>query len=177
MSLQDIFPELFPIISEKHLPLAHRPTTLLSLALTCYQIYGIIVPYLLYNDVRFAGDQSVSASTALNAKAQSVTKEDIQQRETFPSHCIHLCINSISKFGVFSPNSVLDILQNLRRGWTTKSLVAYSSYQQCLEWNSTAGKYHQCIFDHSFAILAEPQIQMPEFEEYQYDKNFTESWR
>ena len=108
MSFKNLFPELFPVITN-HLPLAHRPTTLLSLALTCHQIYRVIVPYLLYRDVRLAGDQSVSALTALNAKAQSVTK-----REASPSHCIrHLCINSVSKFGVFSPNSVLDILQNL----------------------------------------------------------------
>ena len=91
----DLFPELFLVISY-HLPLAYRPSTLLSLALTCRQICEIVIPHLLYKAVRLVDDQALLALKTLNAKAQAVTEEDIQQQgNPSPSHCIHhLCIDA-----------------------------------------------------------------------------------
>jgi hypothetical protein len=117
MSFNELFPELFSVISG-HLPLAYRPPTLFSLALTCHWIYDVIVPHLLYNDVRLIGNEAVvvSALTALT-EAKAVIEENtrnLKKKNTSPSHCIHhMCIDSVSTFGVSTPNNVLDILKNL----------------------------------------------------------------
>ena len=96
MSFSELYPELFSVISA-HLPLIYRPSTLLSLALTCHRLHEIVIPHLLYNDMRLVGeDQALSTMTMLSAKAISVDEEDIQTKgNPSPSHCIHrLCIDS-----------------------------------------------------------------------------------
>ena len=88
--------ELFHVISS-HFPLAYRPSTLLSLALTCNRLYEVVVPYLLYNAVRVQGEEQASRTlNMLTAKAAPLSEEDIQKkRNSSPSHCIHhLCINT-----------------------------------------------------------------------------------
>ena len=94
-SFNDLPPELLPIISG-HLPLVYRPSTILSLALTCHRIYEIVAPFLLYNNVHLVDDLALSTLKAFNANAEVVTEEDILIRgNPSPSHCIHhLCIDS-----------------------------------------------------------------------------------
>ena len=95
--ISDLPVELFLAISS-HLPLAYRPSTLLSLALTCHRIYEVVVPYLLYNAVRVEGEEkALRTLNTLIAKAAPMTEEDIQKkRNPSPSHCIHhLCIDTL----------------------------------------------------------------------------------
>ena len=89
--------DLFPVISS-HLPLIYRPSTLLSLALTCHRLYEIVVPQLLYNAVRVEDEEEEQALQTLNmliAKAEpTMIEEDssIQkklERNPSPSHYIH----------------------------------------------------------------------------------------
>ncbi|KAF8954053.1 hypothetical protein BDZ97DRAFT_1928947 [Flammula alnicola] len=114
-SFSELFPELFPIIIG-HLPLVYRPSTLLSLALTCHRLHDIVFPRLVYGHVRLVGeDQAVSTLNALIAKAELVTKEDIQkQGNPSPSHCIrHLCIDSSIKLPICTSGHSLNALQKL----------------------------------------------------------------
>ena len=90
--------ELFLVISA-HLPLVYRPSTLLSLALTCHRLNEVVIPYLLYNAVRVEGvawERVLRTLNWLTAKAAPANKEDIQKKgNPSPSHCIHhLCIES-----------------------------------------------------------------------------------
>jgi hypothetical protein len=107
--------ELFPEISA-HLPLAYRPSTLLSLALTCHHFYEVVIPNLLYNAVRLVGEEgALRTLNTLIAKAASVNEEDIQKKgNPSPSHCIHhLCIES-SIFGLKTRKSLsINALQKL----------------------------------------------------------------
>ena len=115
-SFSELYPELFPVISA-HLPLIYRPSTLLSLALTCHRLHEIVVPHLLYNDVRLVGeDQALPTLTMLIAKAESVDEADIQTKgNPSPSHCIHrLCIDStISIPIIHHQNHSINVLQKL----------------------------------------------------------------
>jgi hypothetical protein len=112
----DLFPELFLVISN-HLPLAYRPQTLLSLALTCRHIREIVIPHLLYRDVRLVNNQALHALKIWNAKAQAVTEEDIQKNgNPSPSHFIHhLCIDAAlaTPLATKSPDHCLDALHRL----------------------------------------------------------------
>lgn len=114
-SFTSLYPELFPIISA-HLPLAYRPPTLLSLALTCHRLYEVVVPHLLYNDVRLVGeDQALATLNKLIAKAQLVNEEDIQKKgNPSLSHCIRrLCIDSSIKTPIRTPDHSINALQKL----------------------------------------------------------------
>lgn len=119
----ELSPELYPVII-KQLPLLCRPSTLLSLALTCHRLHDIICPQLLYNDVRLVGEaQALPTLNALITKAELVTEEDIQkQGNPSLSHSIHhLCIESSIITPIRSPYSInalqklisLDGLRNL----------------------------------------------------------------
>jgi hypothetical protein len=106
--------ELFPVISA-HLPLAYRPSSLLSLALTCHRFYEVVIPYLLYNAVRVVGEErALRTLNTLIAKAAPVNKEDIQKKgNSSPSHCIHhLCIESITT-SIRTPDHSINALQKL----------------------------------------------------------------
>jgi hypothetical protein len=108
--------ELFLVISS-HLPLAYRPSTLLSLALTCHRFYEVVVPYLLYNAVRVEGEeQALRTLNTLTAKAAPMIEEDIQKkRNPSLSHCIHhLFINtSISTLPIPTSDHSISALQKL----------------------------------------------------------------
>jgi hypothetical protein len=119
--------ELFSVISA-HLPLAYRPSTLLSLALTCHRFYEVVIPDLLYNAVRIMGeDRAIQTLNTLIAKAAPVNEEDIQKKgNPSPSHCIrHLCIESsifdsdespiAPSFGSGLPMSTLDAINALQK--------------------------------------------------------------
>ena len=107
--------ELFLVISA-HLPLPYRPSTLLSLALTCHRLYEVVIPYILYNAVRVVGEErALRTLNALTAKAASVNEEDIQKKgNPSPSHCIHhLCIESSIATPIRSPDHSVKALQKL----------------------------------------------------------------
>ena len=107
--------ELFLVISA-HLPLPYRPSTLLSLALTCHRLYEVVIPYILYNAVRVVGEErALRTLNALTAKAASVNEEDIQKKgNPSPSHCIHhLCIESSVATPIRSPDHSINALQKL----------------------------------------------------------------
>jgi len=94
-SFNDLPPELLPIISG-HLPLVYRPSTILSLALTCHRIYEIVAPFLLYNNVHLVDDLALSTLKAFNANAEVVTEEDILIRgNPSPSHCT-ICVSILT---------------------------------------------------------------------------------
>ena len=85
--------DLFPVISS-HIPLIYRPSTLLSLALTCRHLYEVVVPRLLYDAVRVEDEDEEQALQTLNmliAKAEPMIEEDSIQkkRDPSPSHYIH----------------------------------------------------------------------------------------
>jgi hypothetical protein len=104
--------ELFVVISA-HLPLAYRPSTLLSLALTCHRFHEVVIPYLLYNAVRVVGERrALRTLNTLIAKAATVNEEDIQKKGSpSPSHCIHhLCIESTM---FYTPDHSINALQKL----------------------------------------------------------------
>ena len=114
-SFSDLFPELFLIISA-HLPLVYRSSTLLSLALTCRCLHEVVIPHLLYNDVRLVGeDQALPTLNTLIAKAQLVNEEDIQKKENpSPSLFIHrLCIESSINTPIRTPDHSINALQKL----------------------------------------------------------------
>ena len=107
--------ELFLVISS-HLPLAYRPSTLLSLALTCHRLYEVVVPYLLYNAVRVEGEeQALRTLNMLTAKAAPMNEEDIQKKQNpSPSHCIHhLCINISTKIPIPTSDHSINVLRKL----------------------------------------------------------------
>ncbi|KAF8963403.1 hypothetical protein BDZ97DRAFT_1661726 [Flammula alnicola] len=106
-SFSELFPELFPVIIG-HLPLVYRPSTLLSLALTCHRLHDIVFPQLVYGHVRLVGeDQAISTLNALIAKAEL-------QGNPSPSHCIrHLCIDSSIKTPIRTPGYSVNALQKL----------------------------------------------------------------
>lgn len=107
-SFSELSPELFPVIIEQ-LPLVYRPSTLLSLALTCHRMHHIVFPELVYDSVRLVGeDQALTTLNMLIAKAELVTEQDIQkQGNPSPSHCIHnLCLDSSIKTPTRVPNSL-----------------------------------------------------------------------
>lgn len=56
MSLSALFPELVALIAD-HVPLHYLPQTLLALALTSRHFYKIVVPHVLYRDVRVSGTE------------------------------------------------------------------------------------------------------------------------
>ena len=107
--------ELFLVISS-HLPLVYRPSTLLSLALTCHRLYEVVVPYLLYNAVRVEGEeQALRTLNALTAKAAPMNEEDIQKkRNPSPSHCIHhLCIDTSITIPILTSDHSFNALRKL----------------------------------------------------------------
>ena len=113
MSLSELFPELFHVISG-HLPLVYRPSTLLSLALTCQRLHDIVIPHLLYVNVRLVGeDQASPTLNTLIAKVEN--EEDIQKKGNIsPSHCIHhLCIESSTTTPIRTPDHYINTLQKL----------------------------------------------------------------
>ena len=107
--------DLFPVISS-HLPLIYRPSTLLSLALTCHRLYEVVVPYLLYNAVRVQGEeQALRTLNMLTAKAAPMNEEDIQKkRDPSPSHCIHhLCIDTLITIPILTSDHSINALRKL----------------------------------------------------------------
>ena len=113
MSLSELFPELFHVISG-HLPLAYRPSTLLSLALTCQRLHDIVIPHLLYENVRLVGeDQALPTLNTLIAKLEN--EEDIQKKwNPSLSYCIHrLCIESSTTTPIRTPEYSINALQKL----------------------------------------------------------------
>jgi len=115
VSFSELFPELFHVISD-HLPLAYRPSTLLSLALTCHRLHEVVIPHLLYKDVRLVGEgQALPTLNTLIAKVELAKKEDIQKKGNLsPSHCIHhLCIDSSIKTPIRTPDHSINALRKL----------------------------------------------------------------
>ena len=107
--------ELFLEISS-HLPLVYRPSTLLSLALTCRRLYKVVIPYLLYNAVRVEGEeQALRTLNMLTAKAAPVNEEDIQKKvNPSLSHYIHyLCIDSSITMPILTSDHSINALQKL----------------------------------------------------------------
>ena len=107
--------ELFYVISS-HLPLAYRPSTLLSLALTCNRLYEVVVPYLLYNAVRVQGEeQALRTLNMLTAKAAPLSEEDIQKKKnSSPSYCIHhLCIDTSITIPILTSDHSINALRKL----------------------------------------------------------------
>ena len=107
--------ELFLAISF-HLPLAYRPSTLLSLALTCHRLYEVVVPYLLYNAVRVQDEeQALRTLNMLTAKAAPINEEDIQKKQNpSPSHCIHhLCIDTSITIPILTSDHSINALRKL----------------------------------------------------------------
>lgn len=114
MSFSELSPELFPVIIG-HLPLVYRPSTLLSLALTCHHVHDVVFPELVYDSVQLVReDQALTTLNMLITKAEVVTEEDIHnQGNPSPSHCIHhMCLDSSIKTPIDTPNS-LGALQKL----------------------------------------------------------------
>ena len=107
--------ELFLVIAA-HLPLPYRPSSLLSLALTCHRLYEVVIPSLLYNAVRVVGEeQALRTLNTLIAKAAPVNEEDIQKKGSFSlSHCIHhLCIQSSITTPIRPPDNSISALHKL----------------------------------------------------------------
>jgi hypothetical protein len=142
--------ELFLIISA-HLPFAYRPSTLLSLALTCHRLYEVVIPYLLYNAVRVLGEErALRTLNMLIAKAANVNEEDFQKEGNFssspsPSHCIrHLCIESSLTTPIRTPDHSINALQKLidmdgLRNLSDLTLHIYSEWDETIDipWHLT----------------------------------------
>lgn len=76
-----LLPELFSLIAD-HLPRTYRPATLLALALTCRRFCKIVIPCILYRDVRIRGD----IIFPLRIEAKQTNRQDLN----IPwSHYIH----------------------------------------------------------------------------------------
>ena len=104
ISFSELFPELFPIVAS-HLPLPYRPPTLLSLALTCHRLHEVVIPRLLYSDVRLVGENlAIQTLNTLIAKAERVDGVEIQkERNPSLNHIHHLCIDSSIKTPIRTP--------------------------------------------------------------------------
>ncbi|KIM36825.1 hypothetical protein M413DRAFT_31439 [Hebeloma cylindrosporum] len=138
-SFCDLPPELFPEIIE-HLPLVYRPSTLLSLALTCHCIHDAIFPELLYDTVRLEGeDQSLTTLNTLIERAEVLITQDIQkQGNASLSHCIHhICLDSSIETPMNGPNS-LDALQKLIEVDGLRHLSSLTLHV-IPEWDGTEG--------------------------------------
>ena len=131
--------ELFLVIST-HIPLPYRPSTLLSLALTCHRLYEVVIPYLLYNAVRIVGEErALRTLNTLIAKAAPVSEEDIQKKgNPSPSHYIHyLCIESSIPTPVRSPDHSITALQKLIDADGLRRLSDLTLYMDG-EWDGTS---------------------------------------
>jgi len=127
--------ELFHVISD-HLPLAYRPSALLSLALTCHRLHEIVIPHLLYKDVRLVDrDQVLPTLNTLIATLELVNEEDIQK----PSHCIHrLCIDASIETPIRTPDHFMNTLQKLVDVGGLCHLSVLTLHVDC-EWDGTDG--------------------------------------
>ena len=131
--------ELFLVISA-HIPLPYRPSTLLSLALTCHRLYEVVIPYLLYNAVRIVGEErALRTLNTLIAKAAPVNEEDIQKKgNPSPSHYIHhLCIESSIPTPVRSQDHSITALQKLIDTDGLRHLSDLTLYMSG-EWDGTS---------------------------------------
>src|ERR1700683_4603786 len=88
-NLSMLAPELFPLIS-RHIPKSYRAANLLALALTCHRLCEVIIPHLLYCDVRLEGDTwTLAFLMRLRAAAELTTDHDVQMGNLSLSHHIH----------------------------------------------------------------------------------------
>ncbi|KAG6835358.1 hypothetical protein H0H93_002193 [Arthromyces matolae] len=110
VTLNDVFPELFPVIFT-HVPLPNRVPTLLSLALTSHHLHNVIIPHVLYNDVRLVGEDQALPVLKRFLEAVKDASRNNNEGTIIPTQCVHhLCIDSM-QIGV--PDTSLTQLQNL----------------------------------------------------------------
>jgi hypothetical protein len=95
-NITSLAPELFLLVS-RHIPRLYRPASLLTLALTCRRLHEVVIPRLLYHDVRLEGDATWALSflEPLRAAAELTSEKDVQLGNIPLSHHIHsLCIRN-----------------------------------------------------------------------------------